>query len=576
MIKRLTPMKIIAAICCCYLLNIPLVGVCQNSDQQDENKIPFLINEYYKDVGDLQRVYIFPLSEEYFSRFSSFYNSWLKKLDKINFEKLNTGERVDYVLLKRNILDDQYNLNKSNDEYSDISFCLPFSADIIDLQKKRRRGATLDGRTVAEILKRVIDSIEIAKSSLLKNPIRTKELRQMAVEAIRDLRAGLRNVHSFYNGYDPEYTWWMKTAFPEADSALEKYSKWISEQPVKMPDIKVDNSGIIGHPVGRDEILRQLRFQMIPYTPEELIKIAERQYEWCEQEMKKVSKQMGLGNNWKSALEVVKKNFLSPGKQPALINKLQEEAIAFIDSLDLVTIPSLAREVWRMDMLSVQQMKFASYFLGGPTILIAYPHEDQDFETKRMIMRSGNYGFAHAEVFHELIPGHNLQYFMFSRYKPYRSAFNSPFSMEGWPFYWEMLLWDKGFDKTNDEKIGALFWRMTRCVRIVFSLNYHLGNWTPQQCIDYMVDKAGLERFSAESEVRRSFTGGYGPLYQLAYMIGALQMYSLHKELVESGKMTNKEFNDSYLREGPIPIEMFRAIILNQKINKDFSTRWKF
>ena len=148
--------------------------------------------------------------------------------------------------------------------------------------------------------------------------------------------------------------------------------------------------------------------------------------------------------------------------------------------------------------------------------------------------------------------------------------------MEGWPLYWEMKLWNKGFDKTVDEKAGALFWRMTRCARIVFSLNYHLGNWAPQQCIDYLVDKAGLEPFSAESEVRRSFTGGYGPLYQLAYMIGAFQLNGLYKEAVLSGKMKEKDFNDAYLREGPIPIEMLRAIILNKKIDKNFSSNWRF
>ena len=81
-----------------------------------------------------------------------------------------------------------------------------------------------------------------------------------------------------------------------------------------------------------------------------------------------------------------------------------------------------------------------------------------------------------------------------------------------------------------------LFWRMHRCARIIFSLNYHLGNWTPQQCIDFLVDRVGHERANAEGEVRRSFTGGYGPLYQLAYMTGALQFYAIKKELVDTKK----------------------------------------
>jgi uncharacterized protein (DUF885 family) len=179
-------------------------------------------------------------------------------------------------------------------------------------------------------------------------------------------------------------------------------------------------------------------------------------------------------------------------------------------------------------------------------------------------------------VFHELIPGHNLQGFMNERYKPYRSIFSTPFSVEGWALYWEMLLWDKGFHATPEERIGALFWRMHRCARIIFSLNYQLEKWTPKQCIDFLVDRVGHERFSAESEVRRSFTGGYGPLYQIAYMMGGLQLRALHKEMVESKKMTDKEFHDAFLKENAIPIELFRAMITNQKLSKDFTTQWRF
>ncbi len=561
-----------------FVLSI-LFNLCFSSlkaQNTNEPLLPFLINEYSNDVADLNRVYIFPFSEEYFNRFEQLHAMWTKKMQAIDFDKLEVSAQVDYLLQKRNIENDQYELAQNKTKFEQVSYAVPFAHMIMDLQKKRRRGTTPDAGQWAASLSQVKNEIQKAKTIIAKTPIQNNALKSVVNQMIRDLRAGLQSVHSFYNGYNPEYSWWMQKTYPETDSALASFASWIAAQPVAEKEKALDNSGIIGHQEGREEMIRLLKSEMIAYTPEELVTIAEQQYAWCQDQMIKVSEQMGFKKDWKSALEQVKLHSLRPGEQPALINRLQEEAISFIDSLDLVTIPALSKELWRMDMLSVQMMKFASYFLGGAEILIAYPHADQDFETKNMIMRSGNYGFAHAEVFHELIPGHNLQHFMFKRYKTYRRPFNSPFSTEGWPFYWEMLLWDKGFNKTNDEKAGALFWRMTRCARIVFSLNYHLGRWTPQQCIDYLVEKVGLEPFSAESEVRRSFTGGYGPLYQLAYMTGALQMYSLHQELVGSAKMTNKQFNDAYLHNGNIPIEMLRAILLNKKLKKNYTTEWKF
>ena len=82
---------------------------------------------------------------------------------------------------------------------------------------------------------------------------------------------------------------------------------------------------------------------------------------------------------------------------------------------------------------------------------------------------------------------------------------------------------------------------------------------TPQQCIDFLVERVGHERANATAEVRRSFNGDYSPLYQLAYMMGALQFRALQKELVDPGKMTLREFHDAILKSGNMPIEMIRA-----------------
>ena len=64
---------------------------------------------------------------------------------------------------------------------------------------------------------------------------------------------------------------------------------------------------------------------------------------------------------------------------------------------------------------------------------------------------------------------------------------------------------------------------------------------TPEQAIQFLVDTVGFERANAEGEVRRSFNGSYSPLYQAGYMLGGLQLRALHHELVDSGKMTERD-----------------------------------
>jgi uncharacterized protein (DUF885 family) len=86
----------------------------------------------------------------------------------------------------------------------------------------------------------------------------------------------------------------------------------------------------------------------------------------------------------------------------------------------------------------------------------------------------------------------------------------------------------------------------------------------------------GHERANATAEVRRSFNGSYGPLYQVAYMMGGLQFRALHHEMVDGGKLTNRQFHDFIYTHGSMPVEMVRVLMLKQSLSRDFSTQWKF
>lgn len=530
--------------------------------------LPERILQYEADIEDLNKVYIFKDSPEYYERFRAYNKEALASLQTLTFDALSTSDQVDYLLFQRTILHSLEELDQARRVYEQVKFAIPFAGKIMDLQVKRRRGNTPDGAVTALVLDSVQSDIKEARLLLEKQPSLSNTLIKKIIEVTNSIRNGLENTYTFYDGYDPIYTWWVKRPYHEADSLLQAYGRWLQEK------LAGDNRGI--NPIGEKKLKELLEYEMIPYGPQDLVDIANRQFAWCEKEMKKASAALGFGDDWKKALEKVKEHYVEPGKQPALIDELAEDAIHFVESHDLVTVPPLAKEAWRMFMLTPEDQRFAPFFLGGESILIAYPTDDMAAATKVMSQRSNNYGFAHATVFHELIPGHNLQGFMNRRYKPYRDLFNTPFSVEGWALYWEMLLWDKGFHKTPEEKIGALFWRMHRCARIIFSLNYHLGKWTPEQCIDFLVEKVGHEKFSAESEVRRSFAGSYGPLYQIAYMMGGLQLRALHHEWVDSKKMTDKQFHDSFLHENTIPIEMFRATLGGQRLGKDYTTQWRF
>jgi uncharacterized protein (DUF885 family) len=596
-----------------------------------ESEMRALIESYTVDRGSLIRSYPVVISPARAQRFRQLYSDWLAQLQKLNFDSMSQEGKVDYLLLKKHFEYETRQLDIQAKQLAEIQPLVPFAKSIIDLEEARRHMEPIDSAKTAAMLtdlrKQIDDTRKLVEAGLRperggENPDAIKVKKTVgfrAVGTVNSLRNTLRSWYTFYNGYDPLFTWWNEEPYKSLDQTLTTYAAFLSERVVGLrpegtqtgttgpaanrgagggagsagqgpggfgqgqgpqravaPARAGDASDIVGDPIGRDALLSELQSEMIPYTPEELIAIANKEMAWCENEMKKASRDLGYGDDWKKALEHVKTLYVEPGKQPEMIRDLALEAIKFVDDHDLVTVPQLARDTWRMEMMTPERQLVSPFFLGGETILVSFPTNTMSHEQKMMSMRGNNIHFARATVFHELIPGHHLQGFMTARYKPYRGLFGTPFWTEGNALYWELLFWDLKFPKTPENRIGMLFWRMHRCARIIFSLSFHLEKMTPQECIDFLVNRVGHERDNATAEVRRSFDGSYGPLYQIAYLIGGLQQYSLHHDLVDSGKMTNRQFNDALLRENRIPIEMIRAILTNQKLTRDFKSNWKF
>jgi uncharacterized protein (DUF885 family) len=533
------------------------------------------MQQYEADKGSLNRFYTVLNSPERRMRLTEFNKEYLTQLEGLNFDIMKTDSKVDYILLKRQINNELFLLDKEEKEFQIIKHYFPFANNIYELEKSRRRGAHVNSIDLSKQLFEWQKQIQNLSAKISNSDNIDLKLALRAESTAIGLKQAMKSVFDFYYGYDPDFTWWIQTPYKSLDSSLNAYAVLLKSKGNKESSQKPDASGIIGNPIGKEELIRQLQFEMINYSPEELIDIANKEFAWCDAEMQKASKEMGFGNDWKAALEKVKNSFVPIGKQPEMIMDLYNQSIDFIKKHDLVSIPPIAEETWRMVMMSPKQQLVSPFFLGGEQLMISYPTNTMDEDAKMMSMRGNNPHFSRATVHHELIAGHHLQGFMNDRFKPYRNYF-TPFWTEGWSLYWEFILWDMNFPRSAEDRVGMLFWRMHRCARIIFSLNYHLGNWTPQECIDFLVNRVGHERANAEGEVRRSFTGGYGPLYQLAYMTGAFQFYELKKELVDSKKMTYKQFHDAILKENNMPVEMVRAILLKQDLKKDFKTSWRF
>jgi hypothetical protein len=517
------------------------------------------------------------------ARMETFYREWQERLEGEDFDALNVEGRIDWVLLANRL---HYELDRLDVEEGlarQLEPFLPFDHRLVGLHEARRDLEAVEPREAAETLHQATKEMGEARERMeeaLAGDRRVDGVELTPVVALRavsraeELRSTIRSWFEHFGGYDPLFTWWVATAYEAFDEELGDFIEFLRREGAGIRP--GEEEPIIGDPLGREALLLDLRNEMIAYSPEELLEIARHELEWGEARMREAARELGFGDDIHAALEHVKGLHVEPGAQIHLVTELAREAEDFLEEHNLVSVPPLAKEIWRMNMLSPQMQRFAPFFLGGEVVRVAFPTDGMSHEEKIMSLRANNEHFSRAVVHHELIPGHHLQGFMTRRYKPYRSAFNTPFWGEGWALYWELLLWDLDFARGPEDEIGMLFWRNHRAARILFSLSFHLEEMTPEEAIELLVERVGHERAAAEAEVRRSFTGNYSPLYQAGYLLGGLQLRQLHRELVESGRRTNREFHDHILRSGRMPIEMVRASVTGEAPPRDFEAAWRF
>ena len=536
------------------------MSVSLDEFQSSPDRMPALIARYEADSGALCRRYSASFSPVRRERLRRFLCDWQETLELVEFDTLTRDACADWLLLRGHLIAEGRELDTEERQWESAAPLLPFAGSLIALEDRRLALEDVEPEAAAETLDRAAGQVRELIGSLPEGADRNH-----AVRILADLPPMLARWFGFYHGYDPLFTWWVEKPYAALTDALSDYVACLHS-----------DEAILVSPIGREALLDDLRTAQIAYTPEELMAAGDAELRWCRAELVRAAQEMGQGDDWRAALELVKRGHVAPGRQPALVRDLAREAIGYVEQEDLLTIPALARETGRMAMMSAERQKINPFFLGGEQIIVSFPTNEMEQPQKQMSLRGNNRAFARATVQHELIPGHHLQSFYQERFRPYRQLFYTPFWTEGWTLHWEMLLWECGFARTPEERVGMLFWRQHRAARVRFSLAYHLGQMTAAECVTLLVDEVGHEQSNAEAEVRRSFEGHYDPLYQCAYLIGGLQMHALYRELVETGQRSARAFHEAVLRQNCMPLTLLRALLTEAPLERSGPADWRF
>ncbi|WP_210414112.1 DUF885 domain-containing protein [Luteithermobacter gelatinilyticus] len=162
-----------------------------------------------------------------------------------------------------------------------------------------------------------------------------------------------------------------------------------------------------------------------------------------------------------------------------------------------------------------------------------------------------------ALTLHEAVPGHHLQIALASEtdLPPFRRYGGYTVFVEGWALYAERLGLEVGFYQDPYSNFGRLSYEMWRALRLVVDTGMHYLGWTRQQAIDFMAENSALSLHNITAEVDRYITW---PGQALAYKTGELKIRELRQRAEDAlGKDFDlRAFHDELLRHGALPLSI--------------------
>ena len=75
--------------------------------------------------------------------------------------------------------------------------------------------------------------------------------------SVRELQEVLKRWYSFYDGYQPDFAWWLKKPYEDASKQLDEYAKHLREEIAQLKG--KDEDPLVGQPIGAEALAAGIR-----------------------------------------------------------------------------------------------------------------------------------------------------------------------------------------------------------------------------------------------------------------------------------------------------------------------------
>lgn len=480
-----------------------------------------------------------------------------KQLYRYKSAGLSDHDRINYLLIKSNVdiaLLDLERIKwhkKSPQLYVDeatngiyflmLSKHAPLSEKIVPLLSRMRATPGLFTKARRNITKPPPVYIEAALESL-----------ESGIQFYREIAAELMNKL-------PDRANEILEASTQASEAMNSFSTYLS---------KLTPGPEIGFSIGKDNFDYKLSHEyFLTFDADSLLRIGE----------KLLAKAQEAYRDYETYVETNNQSSRDSVFVPAVFTKndvlnyynweTKQERI-FLEQDDFVTIPEEIAPVTVIETPPFLRTMISgiAYQPAGPFDSVQhgyfYVRPIPDDLDRRQLEARFRYvhrrGFK-GSVVHEAFPGHHLQLQIAGMNDdPVRKWQFNIMMIEGWALYCEEMAYKAGLygDEDPAQWLGILGGIRFRAARIVADVKLHTGQFTYDECVDWMIRALDITSDSGKEFIRKEVLRyTFSPTYQMSYLMGKREIMALRlaAEQRDGDLFSLKAFHDSLLVEGSIP-----------------------
>lgn len=496
---------------------------------------------------------------------------YLKRLERIDADKLDTESRLSRSILKRQLEDnllaascELYLMPLSHQSGPQLEFPLllvshPFKT-VDDYQnyvaRLRAFGPQVD-QTIANcaegkhrgmvppriIIEKVVPQLRVhigdVDDSEFVKPLDT--LSQSFTAAQRE-----------------DVTREVKSAVEE--SVIPAYERLLAFVELEYLPVCRESVGI-GALAGGDEMYDMLArvHTTTDMTVDEIHQIGLKEIERIRGEMQSVAREMGFDGDVESFIEYMR-------SEPKFKAQSGEALLAGFRDILARTVVQMPTLFGRLPKARCEVKEIEAFRAASAAAAYAWPppsdgsHPGYFYVNTYRATERPTYTME-ALTYHESYPGHHFQLTLDQENDAipiYRRYGDFTAYIEGWGLYSESLGGEIGGYREPASRFGQLTYDAWRAARLVVDTGMHRYGWSRQKAIDYMKRNTGLSEVNIESEVDRYIAW---PGQALAYKIGELTIQRVRRDAETrlGDRFDIRAFHDELLSRGGMPLSILES-----------------